>query len=506
MKSTHLTKRDLKLKLRLIALPILICLAAVAYWSCSTERPAAGDQKILARVEVKGYLEDLNLPVYADLEDEDGVYYALVIATRAELDRAGAAFRIIDIVAPGTRYIIAWDDEDDAHEKAAGLVNVLYDDGEHLIVRYKRQLTELLPDLGFDIWLMSKVPINVIVPGEVFAPGPYPAIAAIPFVKNPDVDAMIKAVKEEDIKAWTEHLSGEKQVEVNGSLVTLSSRHTYQTGTKIAQATKYVYDQLKEMGLAVSFFEWTSEDEETEDEISSRNVVGEIRGTTNPDEIIILIAHLDTISEDEDGIEPGADDNASGCVGLLAAADIMRFYKFKRTIRFVFTTGEEQGLYGGTAYAEKMEENEENVVAVLNLDMIGYSKKTNPYVKPKQQIKIRHRKNKTGHTRDLPIAQTYVKVVSAYGMDQVFDAVIEDDGEDASDHAPFWDLTATCLRRNPAGACYPAAWAIEYAEEGFINPEMHTGNDRVGILNMPYYTAIVKAALGTAAHLAETTN
>lgn len=501
MKSTPFTKTDLTLTLKLIVLPILVCLVAMTYWSCSTGGPAAGAQQILARVEVPGDLEDLNLPVYADLEDEDGVYYALVIATKAELDRAGVPYRIIDIFTPGTRYIIAWEEEEEAHKQASRLVYVLYDDGEHIIVRYERHLTELLPDLGFDIRLMSKVPINLIVPGEILALGSFPAIAAIPFVKDPDVDAMIKAVKETDIKEWTEHLSGEKQVEVNGSLVSLTSRHTYQPGTKINQATQYVFDQFKAMGLAVSFSAWTADDG-----TSNRNVIGEIKGRTNPDEIVILIAHLDTISGGEDGIEPGADDNASGCVGLLAAADIMRFYKFKRTIRFVFTTGEEQGLYGGTAYAEKIEVDQENVVAVLNLDMIGYSKKTDPYVKPKQQIKIRNIKNRTGYTRDLPIAQTYVNVVGTYGMDQVFDAVIEDDGEANSDHSPFWDLTATCLRRNPTGACYPAAWAIEYAEAGFINPKMHTANDRVGIMNMPYYTAVVKAAMGTAAHLAETTN
>jgi acetylornithine deacetylase/succinyl-diaminopimelate desuccinylase-like protein len=192
-------------------------------------------------------------------------------------------------------------------------------------------------------------------------------------------------------------------------------------------------------------------------------------------------------------------------VGLLAAADIMRYYSFKRTVRFVFTTGEEQSLYGGTAYAEKMDSEGQNIVAVLNLDMIGYSKITDPAVKPKQQIKIRNQKNKTGYAKDLPIAQTYIDVVNAYGMNQIFDAVIEDDGEVASDHAPFWDLMATCLKRNPNASCYPAAWVIEYAEEGYLNPKMHSAEDRVSNMNLPYFTAVVKAALGTAVHLAQPT-
>ncbi len=67
---------------------------------------------------------------------------------------------------------------------------------------------------------------------------------------------------------------------------------------------------------------------------------------TTPDEIVLLIAHLDSISKGTDVIAPGADDNASGCVGLLTAAKIRKSYEFKRTVRFVFTTGEEQSLCG----------------------------------------------------------------------------------------------------------------------------------------------------------------
>ena len=91
-------------------------------------------------------------------------------------------------------------------------------------------------------------------------------------------------------------------------------------------------------------------------------------------------------------------------------------------------------------------------------------------------------------------------------LSDIFEAVIEADGEMASDHAPFWDLMAECMKRDPKAACYPAAWIIEYAEKGFLNPDMHTANDRLNIMNLPYYAAVVKAALGTAAHLAETTD
>jgi hypothetical protein len=494
MKRIRLMKPTVRIGLWLTML--LLCVSVISYLGCGGSGSSAGESQVLARVEVPEYLEDLNLPVYADLEDAEGTYYALVIATKTQLNEAGVTYRVIDEHIPGTYYLIALEDVEGARGEAAGLVKVLYDDGEHIIVRYKSELSELLPDIGFDLKLMSQTPINFNAV-ELRAMVKSASSSAVYISeKNPKVEAMLKEVKEDNIKLSTEQLSGEKQVAVDGEQVTILTRHTRSGKDGVQRATQYVYERLKDMGLTPSFSEWTFEFEG--ESLSNRNVVGEIKGQSTPQEIVLLIAHLDSISDAKDGIEPGADDNASGCVGLLTAANIMRAYKFKRTVRFVFTTGEEQAMLGGKAYAEKAKKEGQKIVAVLNLDMIGYSKETDPPVKPKQQIKIRHWQNKAGYTIDLPIAQTYIDVVRTYGMDQVFEAVIVDDGEVTSDHSPFWDTKV-----------YPAAWAIEYAEKGYLNPKMHSREDRVNIpgihsMNLPYYAAVVKAAMGTAAHLAET--
>lgn len=511
MKINHLLKPTVKIELRITILLILLCISMISYLGCSGS--SSNEPQVLARVEVPGYLEDLNLPVYADMVDEEETYYALVIATKTQLDKAGVTYRVIDNYMPGTRYLIAREEYEGAREEIPGLA-ILYDDGEHIIVRYKAALSELLPELGFDISLMSNYPIwsgtaalNVPSKSNV-------ASAAASFTKDDDVEAMLNAVTQNDIELLTEYLSGEKQVTVNGTLVTLSSRHTYKEGTKVEAAAQYVYDQLKAMGVTASFSkEWTFMHNDDEDNptsvpfsVSGRNVIGEIKGQTIPEEIVILIAHLDSISRETDATAPGADDNASGCVGLLTAAKIMKAYTFKRTVRFVFTTGEEQALFGGEAYAETVYDEGKKIIAVLNLDMIGYSEIKDPPVKPIQQIKIRHKKFKTAYEKDLPTAQTYINVVNTYGMDQVFDVKLVADGESCSDQAPFWKICAKKGERN--SACYSAAWAIENAEDDFINKKMHTVDDRIKLknkyhMNLPYYAAIVKAALGTAAHLAE---
>jgi len=93
--------------LRLTILLIMLCVPVITYWGCGSSGSSPGEPQVLARVEVPGYLEDLSLPVYADLEDAEGDYYALVIATKTELDKAGATYRVIDQYLPGTFYLMA---------------------------------------------------------------------------------------------------------------------------------------------------------------------------------------------------------------------------------------------------------------------------------------------------------------------------------------------------------------------------------------------------------------
>jgi hypothetical protein len=461
---------------------------------CSSSDSSSGGSLVLARVEVPEYLEDLDLPVYADLEDDDEVYYALVIASESELIEAGVSYRVLDDYVPGVRYLIAWEEEDADHEAAAKIVRVLYDDGEHIIVRYKPELSEILPEMGFILKIMSSTPINFTTE-EIAAM----TMAATELKKDAQVEAMIKAVSEENVKSLIQALSGEKEVEVEGSSYLFTTRHT-SSGEPVRKATQYVYDRLRDMGLNPDFQDWQSKFEGYP--LKNRNVVGEITGQEKPEEIIVLIAHLDSISEDETELAPGADDNASGCVALLAAADIMRGYRFRRTVRFVFTTGEEQALFGSEHYAEQAAaaKPKQNIVAVINLDMIAYCKKKgNSAGTFQQQVKTRNKKNRGGYTIDAVIANTYLDVVKAYELDTVIEAILEDDGELESDHSPFWDKK------------YAAIWVIEYAEKGFLNPEMHTKDDKVHkddevYLNLSYFVATVKASLGTAAHLAAAIN
>jgi Zn-dependent M28 family amino/carboxypeptidase len=93
------------------------------------------------------------------------------------------------------------------------------------------------------------------------------------------------------------------------------------------------------------------------DTVQSRNVAGILKGSENPDEVFIYMAHWDHIGTDPsapgDGIYNGALDNATGTAALveLAKAFASLEEKPKRSIMFLAVTAEEQGLLGSNYYA-----------------------------------------------------------------------------------------------------------------------------------------------------------
>ena len=101
------------------------------------------------------------------------------------------------------------------------------------------------------------------------------------------------------------------------------------------------------------------------DSITTHNVVAEIRGTSRPDEMVIVGAHLDSWD-----LGTGATDNAAGVAAVLGAARVLRAsgVRPERTVRFVLFSAEEQGLYGGEAYVRDHAAELRRVQAVLVLD------------------------------------------------------------------------------------------------------------------------------------------
>jgi hypothetical protein len=107
------------------------------------------------------------------------------------------------------------------------------------------------------------------------------------------------------------------------------------------------------------------------------NVVAKIEGTSLKDEAVIVCAHLDHLGKNYTGkLCRGADDNASGVSAVLEIARLFqklsqKGIKPRRSILFLFTNDEENGLYGAKHYVKHPIFLLKKTVACVNIDMIG---------------------------------------------------------------------------------------------------------------------------------------
>lgn len=97
----------------------------------------------------------------------------------------------------------------------------------------------------------------------------------------------------------------------------------------------------------------------------SANVMGEIRGRENPEQIVVMGGHLDSWD-----VGAGAEDDGAGCVAALEAAALLRKLDLRprRTLRVVFWVNEENGLAGGRAYRAMVGDALRNHVAAIEMD------------------------------------------------------------------------------------------------------------------------------------------
>jgi Zn-dependent M28 family amino/carboxypeptidase len=125
----------------------------------------------------------------------------------------------------------------------------------------------------------------------------------------------------------------------------------------------------------------------TERRLEDVNVIGKITGDTRPDEAVLITAHWDhlgtavTDTPDQDAVFNGAIDNASGVAGMLAVAAGIRARTDSgdapdRSILFVATTAEEQGLLGSEYYATHPLLALSKTAGVVNLDSMNVHGRT----------------------------------------------------------------------------------------------------------------------------------
>ncbi|SDS89615.1 Peptidase family M28 [Maribacter dokdonensis] len=105
-------------------------------------------------------------------------------------------------------------------------------------------------------------------------------------------------------------------------------------------------------------------------DVESYNVIAEIKGSEEPEEIIVVGGHLDSWD-----LGDGSHDDGAGCVQSMEVLNLFKKtgYKPKRTVRVVLFMNEENGLRGGNKYAEVAISNNEKHIFALESDSGGFT-------------------------------------------------------------------------------------------------------------------------------------
>ncbi|MFT3677324.1 MAG: M28 family peptidase [Chitinophagaceae bacterium] len=159
------------------------------------------------------------------------------------------------------------------------------------------------------------------------------------------------------------------------------------------------------------------------------NVIGWVKGTTNPGKYLVVTAHYDHLGKEGSTIYYGADDNASGVACLLALAEYYKAHPLSYSIVFAALDREEVGFQGAYAAVDWLQAQLGNQALVfnLNMDMIARSDKGEIFVSG-----VKHFPDYAYVVNDV---QPYTNVKVLMGHDGGSPG---DDWTQQSDHAAFF--------------------------------------------------------------------
>ena len=286
-------------------------------------------------------------------------------------------------------------------------------------------------------------------------------------VEDPEIRKMITEVKSENMEATVK------------KLVSFGTRHTLsdtKSSTRgIGAAQRWVKSEFDNYALAsngrltsiIDYFTIKADGRRIKNDSQLGNVMATLKGTDATDNRVLIISgHLDSRATDvmDSSIDaPGANDDGSGVAAMMELARIMSKREFPFTIVFVAVVGEEQGLYGAKYLADKAKEQQWNVIAMINNDMIGNSLSSGtqlrdnrqvrvfseaiPYLETEAEAKVRKANNRENDSPSRQLAR-YIKTVTNQYVDQLDIKLVyrNDRFLRGGDHTPFSQNGFTAIR------------------------------------------------------------
>lgn len=265
-----------------------------------------------------------------------------------------------------------------------------------------------------------------------------------------------------------------------GYLEKITSFGPHVTGTRtIEDVGDYIYNEFQNMGLKVRYQSWRAWVPYLKRPLiwhgwyNGNNIEATLHGTyRNSDGIFVIFCHYDSWRR-----SPAADDDGSGVAAVLTAAKLMSKYEFNHTVRFVTLSGHEQGLLGSYSYAQEAVDNNDNIVAALCVDMIGYPGPS------KEDNKVRVFENEQSRW----ITNFTINISQRYS--DIFDIEVipvDDPTGHASDYLNFWDFGLNTV----------------FYHEIVMSDNRHSPKDTIENMDVPYATKISKLIIATLAEFA----
>lgn len=307
---------------------------------------------------------------------------------------------------------------------------------------------------------------------------PPPLVLPVLGAADARVQAAQARVDAATIKDELRKLTGEVTVTAGARTGNIVSRNSY--GKDIDLAMAYLEDFYRKLGIKATRDPYTVRGGRT-----FYNLVAELPGKVNPEKVLIIGSHLDSTAGrpwGSESVAPGADDDASGTVAVMEIAKALKDMPLGCSVRLVHFTGEEQGLFGSYAYSDKVAKAKTDVVAMLQLDMVGWC------AKPGNRLDIHDGKDRNGSHA---LVGYFMANVSRYGLNIKPVDTHNHAVDDRSDHAGFLDHGYKAVLLSE-----------EFTDDGF-NPNYHSVRDKADTLNLPFMVEVVRLTIATACDLAE---
>jgi len=273
------------------------------------------------------------------------------------------------------------------------------------------------------------------------------------------IQDLINTIDLNKLNLTLNEFTGEQTTNVNGTAVNILNREESNNDL----AADYLTEQLTaNQNLSVANQPFNT---------NGRNVIATQLGQTNPASIYVVCAHYDSTAN------YCADDNATGVAAVLEIARILSTQCVENTIVYALWDEEEIGLKGSSYYASQAAANATNILAVVNMDMMGYDGDA-VGTPGNNQFDIDYRDIADSEA----IKSDLIGVLNTYNLDL---SVVEvNPGTAASDHSSFWAQGYSAL-------LVGESWATNDQ-----TPFYHSSLDRVATLDLPYFHEMVKLVMG----------